>query len=228
MPPLYSNVCSNTTLLGELGARTGQGTRATLPLEPSQALATDAIVDEQRASRRGLASDRFELDRWQAVEESSSAAGDPRRYHEPEFIDDIGSEQRLRDRDAGVDADVAPALLLEIPDELDQPAIDHRRLGPVPVKGRRRRDVLRDPVDEAREWLDLAARPELRPLGVAAAPQNDRVLGRDHRGKVGVQRVVPVGEKAIWVLGNSVQRQQLVRDDLPHALHLRLVTMRTP
>src|SRR5580693_8938250 len=97
---------------------------------------------------------RFELNRWQAVEESSSAAGDPRRYHEPEFVDNAGGEQRLRDRDTCVDADIASALLLEIPGEFGQLAVEHRRVGPVPVKGRRRRDVLRDPVDECREGLD--------------------------------------------------------------------------
>ena len=65
-----------------------------------------------------------------------------------------------------MDADIASALLLEIPNEFDQPAVDRRRIGPILVKGRRCRDILRDPVDECREWLDLAARPELRPLGV--------------------------------------------------------------
>ena len=39
---------------------------------------------------------------------------------EPELVDDAGGKQRLRDRDAGVDADVPAGLLLEIPDELDQ------------------------------------------------------------------------------------------------------------
>ena len=81
----------------------------------------NAIVDEQRAGRRDLASDQFELDRWQAVEESSSAADDLRRDHEPEFVDDVGGEQRLRDRDACVDADIASALLLEIPNESTSP-----------------------------------------------------------------------------------------------------------
>jgi hypothetical protein len=40
------------------------------------------------------------VNRWQAVEESSSAAGDRRRYREREFVDDVGGEQRLGDRDA--------------------------------------------------------------------------------------------------------------------------------
>ena len=100
----------------------------------------------------------------------------PSARREPEFVNHVGSEQRLRDRDAGVDADVASGLLLEIPNEFDQLAVDHRRIGPVLVKGRRCRDILRDPVDERRERLDLAARPELRPLVVAAAAEDDRVL----------------------------------------------------
>src|SRR5580700_6863504 len=203
-----------------------QVSRAPDPGEANIPLLTNnAIVDEQIASRRDLASDRFELNRWQAVEEPSSAAGDPRRYHEPQFVDDADGEQRLRDRDTRVDADIASALLLEISNEVDQPAVEHRRTGPISVKGRRCRDVLRDPVDERREWLNLAARPELRPFGVATAAENDRVLCRDHSGKVGVHRVVPVGEESIWVLGNPVEGQQLVHDDLSHALHLRLASM---
>ena len=35
------------------------------------------------------------------------AVGDPRRYHEPEFVDNAGGEQRLGDRDTCVDADIA-------------------------------------------------------------------------------------------------------------------------
>lgn len=74
----------------------------------------------------------------------SAAAGDHRPDHDLEFVDDVGGEQRLRDRDASVDADIASALLLEISNEFDQPAVDHRRLGPIPVKGHRRRDILRN------------------------------------------------------------------------------------
>ena len=45
-----------------------------------------------------------------------------------------------------MDADIASALLLEIPNEFDQPAVDRRRIGPILVKGRRCRDILRDPL----------------------------------------------------------------------------------
>src|SRR6478735_12493022 len=113
------------------------------------------------------------MDRWQAVEESSSVTGDPRRDDELELVDDVGREQRLGDGDAGVDADVASGSILEVPDEFDQPAIDRRRIGPLPVERRRRRDVLGDSVDEGRERLDLAAGPELRPLRVAPAAEDD-------------------------------------------------------
>src|SRR3954449_12528504 len=99
--------------------------------------ANDAVVDEQRASGRERAADGFELDGWQAVEQSSSAAGDARRDHEPELVDNVGGEQRLRDRDARVDADIASGLLLEIPNEFGEPAFEHRRIGPILVKGRR-------------------------------------------------------------------------------------------
>ncbi len=58
-------------------------------------------------------------------------AGDRRRYREREFVDDVGGEQRLGDRDAAVDADVASGLVLEVPYEFDQPAVDHSRIGPL-------------------------------------------------------------------------------------------------
>src|SRR5215471_21668619 len=124
-----------------------------------------------------------------------------------------------------MDADIASALLLEIPNEFDQPAVEHHCIGPFSVKGRRCRNILRDPVDECREWLDLAARPELRPLGVTTAAKNDRILCRDYSGKVSVHCVVPVGKETIRVLGNSVKGQQLVHDDFSHGLCLRLLSI---
>ena len=86
---------------------------ATLHLEAGEdPLTNNAIVDEQIAGRLDLASDQFELNRWQAVEESSSAADDHRPDHEPEFVDNVGGEQRLHDRDTSVGPDVAAGLLL--------------------------------------------------------------------------------------------------------------------
>ena len=60
-------------------------------------------------------------------------AGDLRGDHEPELVDNAGSEQRLRDGDAGVDANVASRLLLESPNEFNQAALEHRRVGPIAV-----------------------------------------------------------------------------------------------
>ena len=53
------------------------------------------------------------------------------RHHEPEFVDNVRGEQCLRDRDTCVDADIPSAPLLEIPDECDELAIEHRRIGPI-------------------------------------------------------------------------------------------------
>ena len=54
---------------------------------------------------------------------------DARSYHEPEFVDKAAREQRLGDRDAAMDTDVAARLLLEVPRECDQTAVDHIRVG---------------------------------------------------------------------------------------------------
>ncbi len=55
-----------------------------------------------------------------------------------------------------MDADIASALLLEILNEFDQPAVERRRIGPVPVKGRRRRDIFVTPLmNVANGWIWL-------------------------------------------------------------------------
>src|SRR5215471_11699477 len=112
-----------------------------------------------------------------------------------------------------MDADIASALLLEIPNEFDQPAVEHHCIGPFSVKGRRCRNILRDPVDECREWLDLAARPELRPLRVTTAPKNDRMLCRDYIGKACVHCLPPDGKVTIRVGAKAGKGQRLVHDD---------------
>jgi alpha-1,3-rhamnosyl/mannosyltransferase len=73
------------------------------------------------------------------------------------------------------------------------------------LEGFARRDVFRHRVDEGRERLDLAARPEPDPFVVATAAQDHRVLGRDHGGKVGIHRLVPISEEAVRVLGDAVE-----------------------
>ena len=71
-------------------------------------------------------------------------------------------------------------------------------------------------MNAANGWISLLGQ-NVRPLVVGTAAENDRVLCRDESGKVGVHRVVPVGEETIWLLGNAVEGQELVDDDLPHA-----------
>ena len=70
-------------------------------------------LNEQIASRRGLASDQFQPDRRRPVEESSSAARDARSDHEPELVDDAAGQRRLGDRDAAVHANVASRTVLQ-------------------------------------------------------------------------------------------------------------------
>ena len=89
-----------------------------------------------------------EADRRQPVEKFPAAAGDRRRDHQPEFVDEACGQQRLRDRDAGVDADVASGSVLQVSDEVDQPTVDRTRVGPLGVERCGCRDVLRDRVDE--------------------------------------------------------------------------------
>src|SRR5262249_12150360 len=66
----------------------------------------DAVVGKQVAGRRPDAVEQFETNRWQSVQEPSPGAGDRRCDGEPQLVDGVRCEQRLGDRDAGVDADV--------------------------------------------------------------------------------------------------------------------------
>src|SRR5262245_6242482 len=119
-------------------------------------------------------------------------------------------------------ADLAPGLVLQLPYELDQLTVHGPRVGPVPIERRRGGDVLRDAVDECRERLDVATRPEPGPLLVAPPAQDDRVLRRDDGAEVVVHRLVPIMEELVGTLGDAVQGQLLVHDDLAHAKYLRL------
>ncbi|MGW5365247.1 hypothetical protein [Actinopolymorpha pittospori] len=119
------------------------------------------------------------------------ASDDRRRDDEPEFVDDVGSKQRSGDRDAPVDADIAARPGLQVPHEIDQLSVDHARVGSLAFERRRGCDVLGNGVDERGERLDLAAWPELCPLVVTAAAENDRVLGLDEIGAAGIRFVVP-------------------------------------
>jgi hypothetical protein len=116
-----------------------------------------------------------------------------------------------------VDADVPSGPIFQLPHEFDQVALDYTGIVPLPLERCGCRDVLRDPVDERREWLDRTVRPESSPLVVAASAQDDRVLRCDDYGQVGIRRVVvgeePVGEDSVGTLGETIEGQQFIYDD---------------
>jgi hypothetical protein len=116
-----------------------------------------------------------------------------------------------------VDANVTAGRILEVLHKLDQAAFDRCRIVPLPPQRCGRCDVLCDVVDERGERLDLAAWPELRPLVIAATAENDRVLGGDDSGEVGIHRLIPVDDELVRVLGYAIEGQQLVQHHLAHA-----------
>jgi hypothetical protein len=75
---------------------------------------------------------------------------------EPEFVDNVGGEQGLRDRDMCVDADIASPLLLEIPNEFDQPGVDHRGIWKAGVRSRIATLLDGQPTVAARRELGVA------------------------------------------------------------------------
>ena len=56
------------------------------------------------------------------------------------------------------------------------------------------------------------------PLVVATAAEDDRVLCRDQPAGSLASTASSQPKKRIWGLGNAVEGQQLVHDDLSHAL----------
>jgi hypothetical protein len=79
-----------------------------------------------------------------------------RSANEPEFVDNVGGEQGLRDRDMCVDADIASPLLLEIPNEFDQPGVDHRGIWKAGVRSRIATLLDGQPTVAARRELGVA------------------------------------------------------------------------
>jgi hypothetical protein len=60
--------------------------------------------------------------------------------------------------------------------------------------------------------------PELSPFVVAAAAENDRVLGCNEIGAAGIRFVVPSGDKPVGSLSHSIERQEVACDDLARGL----------
>src|SRR4051794_32954186 len=100
--------------------------------------------------------DRFEPLWRKPVEESTSLAGDRWSDHQFQFVDHACSQQRLSDRDAGVDADVAARLVAQLADELDESALDDMAVRPFAVQRSRGHHELGDAVDERRKRLHRA------------------------------------------------------------------------
>ena len=88
--------------------------------------------------------------------------------------------------------------------------------------------MLRHPVDECRERLDLAARPEPGPLVVGTATEDDGVLRRDELGAARIGLVVPRRDEPVGSLGHAVEGQEVARDDLARSslvgVHVSIVT----
>ena len=55
------------------------------------------------------------------------------------------------------------------------------------------------------------------PVVVGAVPEEDVVLRADHVGEVGEQLVIRIEEPVARLLGNAVEREQGVEDDVAHA-----------
>ena len=85
-------------------------------------------------------------------------AGDPRSDHEPEFVDNVAGEQRLRHRDARMDADVASALLPELPNNFDQVTVEQAAIADEMIS-----TLMGDDVESRKQFITTNAR-EVRNL----------------------------------------------------------------
>ena len=174
----------------------------------------DAVVENQEARRRDHAPDRGEADRRQPVEKFSPDAGDRRR-------------------DTSLSSSTTPAASRVCATEM----LAWTPMSPPGRFFRSRTKSTRSPsialafahsmssgVEVATNFGTalmkvangsmVATRPERGPFVVAATPQDDGVLRCDRRGTEGVHLfVVPLGEEAGDILGDTVERHELVHDD---------------
>jgi hypothetical protein len=68
------------------------------------------------------------------------------------------------------------------------------------------RHELLDAIDERRERLDVARRPERSPVVPGAAPEEHSILGGDYAGEVLPHDVIEVGNKLVRPLGHTIER----------------------
>ena len=90
------------------------------------------VLDQLDAAVEGAVVDHLEGDVRVAVVDAfcSRGAGDHREHHDPEAIDESGSQQRPAQADAADRADEARAVLLHRPDRLDRVIAHERGVGP--------------------------------------------------------------------------------------------------
>jgi len=119
-------------------------------------------------------------------------ADDHRPYHELELVDHACGEQGLRYREAGVHADVATSLLLEIPNEFDQTAVDHLRVGPLQVERQRRLTEGVEPLSQAAHWHSDAV--EIQCLWLHSLQKGD---GRPHTARTSFASRIARGGRAM-------------------------------
>lgn len=137
--------------------------------------------------------------------ECFAASAQGRRDDKVDDIDEIGVEQRPRDFDGAVNADVAACAALQGLNILIQRALDGHRVGPRGVQVPRCRDVPLGRVDERRERLDVALGPVTGPVVIGLAPENDVVLALDDPGEVCEDLGPAVKEPVAGFLGDAVE-----------------------
>ena len=101
-PPQPSRECPST---GDSTGSTSTPPRPHRRLTPTnrraRRLASDGVVHEELAGRRGRTSDQIEPQGRQSVKQSAARTGNGRNNRQVEFVDKSCGQQRLSNRDAG-------------------------------------------------------------------------------------------------------------------------------
>jgi hypothetical protein len=113
--------------------------------------------------------------------------------------------------------DVGSGLVPQVPHELDQFAVDDSRVGPLPIERRGGGDVLRDPLMNIANGSMSLPRQSSAHSSSLRRPRMTASWVAMSRGPFGVQRLIPVEEECVRVLGYAIEGQQLDQHHLAHS-----------
>src|SRR5262249_6189233 len=199
--------------------------KTTPSLVTSARLGGATVGEDQHAVSDGSRVDELEpLRVVRFAEQALTAPEHDGEYHQPQLVDEISLQQRLREHGTSVHDHISLVLSLQPPDACVEVALEHGGVAPVEVVERGGDHVLGHRVELVCE-LTVTCRPRLGEPLVRDAPEQLRVRGhrllqleRHALTRVDLERpaAVPEALGAARILHHAVEGNELGYDDVAH------------